>query len=166
MGITLLRPKTPRIISGSEFHPWAGLVRIAIRDERTGRVKLFVGHNLITDVGKDYLAGMLAGLHSVGIVYMALGSSSTAPASADIRLGAEFFRKAITTQAQTAGTKNLLSRTYVASYEANTAISEIGWYAGPAASGTTDSGVLIARVLYSHTKLVTESLQVDRTDQF
>lgn len=166
MGIQLIKPIQNRRTSGIETHPWQGLIRVMVRDESTGRMRVQVFPNTICNVGKDYLAGMLAGLNSVGITYMALGTSGTAPTAADTKLGVEVFRKAMTKQTQTGGTQNLLTTTYVASYEGNVAIAEIGWFAGPTASGTTDSGILIAHVLYSHTKINTESLQVDRTDQF
>ncbi len=42
-------------------------------------------------------------------------------------------------------------------------IQEVGWFAGSAATGVANSGVMVARGLYAHTKLASESIQVDFT---
>lgn len=163
-----------RRLRGVEQHAWRGHIRLAIQPvQRMGGIDVPVGlarivrfDNAIMSVGKDYLAGMLAGLNTTGITYVALGNSSAAVTTAQTQLGSETFRKQITKQTQTVGTNNLDTTTYIASFEANAQIQEIGWFAGPTATGTANTGIMIARVLYSHLKAATESIQIDRVDQF
>ncbi len=142
---------------------WTGTFQIVIEGQ-TRRQTINLS-NLITDAGLNYMRDLLDGVVNppTEIGYIALGSSSTAPANGDIKLGAEFFRKAVTKQ-EIPATGQVQTTCYVAPYEANQQIQEIGVFAGPAASATPDSGVLIARVLWSHLKTELESLQIVRTD--
>lgn len=142
---------------------WEGTFQIVIElPTRRQTVQL---RNLITDAGLNYIRDLLDGSVNppTQIQYIALGSSNTAPAAGDVKLGNEVFRKQVTKQ-ELPGTGQVASTVYIAPYEANQQVEEIGVYAGPAASATKDSGVLIARVLWSHLKTETESLQIVRTD--
>lgn len=142
---------------------WKGRVRFVVR--RSGRAgQEVVVENLITDAGKALLAQALRdGAALPEITYVAVGSSSTAPAAGDTQLGTETFRKAVTSQAQGAGTNQTVTTAYIAPAEAVGQIEEVGWFAG-SASGTANSGTLVARVLYSKLKDALESIQIERTD--
>ena len=121
-------------------------------------------HNLITTVGLGMLIDLMDGGIADGeIKYMGVGSDNTAPALADTTLGTETFRKAMTTQTQPTAT-SLLSTVYVSPSEAVGVIEEIGWFAGVGAGAGADTGIMIARVLYSRVKTTLESLQIERTD--
>lgn len=143
---------------------WLGEFQIAIlspNERKVVRIK-----NLITDAGLNYFIDLLRGAIGppIGIRYVALGTSNTQPSTTDVKLGNEFFRKAITKQ-ETIGTGQLQSTWYIAPFEANDVqIEEIGIFAGPDATSTKDSGILVARVLWQHTKNQLESLQIVRTD--
>lgn len=142
---------------------WEGTFQIVVTSPtRRQTVQL---RNLITDAGLNYIRDLLDGSINppTQIQYIALGSSNTAPAAGDTALGNEFFRKQVTKQ-ELPGTGQVASTVYVAPYEGNAQIEEIGVYAGPDASGETDTGILIARVLWSHAKTELESLQIVRTD--
>lgn len=118
----------------------------------------------LTDVGRNMMRDARRGLvTNLAIAYVAIGTSSTAPTAADTQLGAEVFRKALTsTSAPSTGTGTFTL--YLAPGDAvSVGINEVGWFAGSGASGTANSGVMIARGLYAHTKLASESIQVDFT---
>lgn len=116
----------------------------------------------LTDVWRnlkrDAARGLASDLH---IKYVAIGTSSAAPAASDTQLGAEVFRKAMTRDDDGAADGEALFTLYLSPQDANgVVIGEVGWFAGADASDTANSGVLVARGLYSHTKAATESLQV------
>jgi hypothetical protein len=119
--------------------------------------------NIITDDGKDLMAEALRDASAQPeITWVALGNDATTPVAGDSLLGGEVFRKQMTSQAA-GGTGVSLSLVYIAPGEANEQLEEIGWFAGPA-TGSADSGILIARVLFSRLKDNLESLQIERTD--
>jgi hypothetical protein len=107
----------------------------------------------------------LRGVADAEIKYVALGTNATVPANGDIKLGTEVFRKAVTKD-EAPGTGQAKTICYVAPFEANQAIQEIGWFAGTSASSTPNSGIMVARVLFARTKNELESWQVERTDTF
>lgn len=114
----------------------------------------------ITNAGLNLLRDARRGLITdTSIKYLAVGTSSTAPAATDTQLGAEVFRKALTSSANGAAAGEGLYTIYLAPQDVvGVVIAEVGWFAGSSASGTANSGVLVARALYSHTKTATESI--------
>ena len=122
-------------------------------------------HNLLMSVGKNMFRDALKGaVTDLQIKRLGIGGTNTAPAVGQTTLFSEFFRKAITSRADGA-TGVLVSTTYIAPYEANTPkIEELAWFAGVDATDTTDSGIMIGRVLYSRQKTELESLQIERAD--
>ncbi len=146
---------------------WGGTFQIIIETpEGPGKRRVINLKNLITDAGLNYLAQLLNGVINAPteIRYFAFGTSNVAPAATDIKLGNEVFRKVVTKQ-ERPGTGQLVTTVFVASYElVGTAVAEIGIFAGPTATATANSGVMLARVLYSRTKTALESWQVQRTD--
>jgi hypothetical protein len=145
-----------------EKNCWQGKVRITIfRDGQI--ISLTELKNLITDAGLNLLISALAGENDATIKYIALGNDGSTPTNSDTKLGNEFFRKPITKQET--GLGSIITTTYIAPGEANIyTVKEIGWFAGENATSTKDSGVLIARVLYTHAKNEKESLVIERTD--
>lgn len=143
---------------------WEGTFQIIIEGPEKRQVINL--HNMITDAGLNYMAQLLDGVINAPteIRYIAFGTSNVAPAAGDIKLGNEVFRKAVTKQ-ERPGTGQLVTTVFVASYEMlGTAVAEIGVFAGPDATDAANSGVMIARVLFSRTKTALESWQVQRTD--
>lgn len=142
---------------------WSGRIRVTAR-YRDGSVDVDEFDNLITDAGRDLLRDALLAGTNADIVYVALGASTQTPAATDTSLIDERFRKVVTKQERN-GTGSVITTVYVAPAEANDfIIEEIGWFAGSDATDATNSGVMIARVLYSRDKTDLESLQIDRTD--
>ncbi len=120
-------------------------------------------HNLITDAGLSALAGALGGIDLAGgITWIAVGDGTTTPSPGDTALANETFRKGFTAHNLTG--PSMRTHLYLAPADAVGQISEIGWFTGPEASATANSGILLARVLYSHTKTALESVTIQRTD--
>lgn len=145
---------------------WKGFFRLIIFG--TAGFETVLLPNRITDAGLNYLRDLLDGTilsSDTAIKYVAMGSSNTPPADGDTKLGNEIFRKVVTKQ-ELPGVGQLKTICYIAPYEACQQIEEIGVFAGPDAASTKDSGVLIARVLYSRLKTNLESWQVERTDSW
>jgi hypothetical protein len=148
---------------------WIGQWELVITDTKTGKVKSteVIKPNLITDAGLNMMRDLLRGTITDGkIKYVALGDGATAPAVGQTKLVNERFRKIVTSQnpdAVTAG--KLYTEVYISDVEGNGfTCEEMGWFAGAGASGSTDSGIMVARVLYSKEKSATESWTIRRTD--
>ena len=109
------------------------------------------GHNLFRDAAQ--------GAANPKITYAALGTSSTAPTTGDTKLGAEVFRKKVATYSTTGTTGEVLVWLYVAPGDAvGVNIQEVGFFGGSGATNAANSGVMVARGLYSHTKTNLESI--------
>lgn len=145
---------------------WHGRIRVIARD-LDGRVEVDEFDNLITNAGKNMVRDFLDGTITDGAVkYVELGSGTTAPAVGQTALVTPQFRKLVTQQTLP-GTGQVRTVVYIAPGEATGfTIQEIGWFAGAAATATTGSGIMIARVLYTRAKTQLESLQIERTDTF
>lgn len=105
----------------------------------------------ITDAGVNLMRAANAGANTDIITYVALGSSNTAPAASDTKLGNEVFRKAVTSY-----TNGLTGEILVTGYFSSTDavgvnIAEIGFFGGVNASSAANSGTLIAHGLYTLT---------------
>lgn len=116
----------------------------------------------LTDAGANLRRDAMRGnATDIKIKYVAVGTSSTAPSSSDTTLGAEVFRKAVTSSADGGSAGESTFTVYLAPGDAvGEVIAEVGWFAGADASGTSGTGVLVARGLYSHTKTDQESINV------
>ena len=114
----------------------------------------------ITDAGRNLYRDGNSGANTPLISYVAIGTNNTAPTTADIKLGSETFRKAVTSYAN-GTTGQIYINLYLAPGDVvGVAIKEVGFFGGNSASIAANSGVLVARGLYTHTKLNTESIQV------
>ena len=116
--------------------------------------------NLITTLGLNTLIAALRG-GAATINYVAWGNGNTAPALSDVAIDNENGRKQIT-KAEAGDDGENITTCYLAPYEANGQIEEIGWFVDGTAEA--DSGTLIARVLYSHENTYSESILIERTD--
>lgn len=114
----------------------------------------------ITNAGVNMLRDATRGANNPLISYVALGTSSTTPAATDTQLGAEVFRKPVTSYTNVT-TGELLVTGYFSSTDAvGINIAEIGFFGGASASAVANSGVLIAHGLYTlSSKTNVEALQ-------
>ena len=149
-------------ITIAERSLWIGNVRIVVR--RAG-LQAQVTHltNLVTDVGKGVLAEALRTASAAPeITWVAGGGNATAPAAGDTTLYDENGRRQVTAQSVGASINQTITTVYLGPNDANGQINELGWFAD--ASSAKDSGILIARVLYSKLKDEEEAIQIERTD--
>lgn len=119
----------------------------------------------VTNAGKNLLRSGRSGVDNPKVTYIALGTGNTAPSASDTKLVSETFRKKITSYTN-GGTGEILANGYIAPTEAvGVVIAEVGYFGGNSATSAANSGILIARGLYSHVKTATESLtlQFDET---
>lgn len=147
-------------------------VRVTVRDLKgniTEQVTLKnVITNLLFNLYRDALAGDWGNILDAKIKHIAIGDDDTAPAVTDTTLGNEVFRVAITDE-DVSVIGQYTSIFYLAPDEAIGAIEELGWFVGTgsndwAAGAGKDTGTLIARVLWPHTKTAVESIQFERVD--
>ncbi len=139
-------------------------VNVAVHVISHGEVETYYYHNLKTNAYLNLLRDAATGAVSdVKVKYMAWGTDTTSPSSSDTKLGGEAGRKQVTRTVNNS-TGVCTVTTVINSIEANgVAIGEFGLYAGAGASSSKDSGVLVARVVWTppHTKNELESIQVD-----
>ena len=146
---------------------WHLNVRITVRDLSGNIIEQVEKKNLIVNVGLNMVRDVLAGDVTDGeIKVIGIGTDATAPAVGQTQLIAEVFRKARTSDSKPA-VGQYESVWYIAPAEAVVNIREVGFFAGAAALvGTPNSGIMIARILYSRNKTALESIQFERLDSF
>src|SRR5678816_1538966 len=95
----------------------------------------------LTDAGRNMVRDARRGLVSdLAVKYVAVGTDATAPAAGNVQLGAETFRKALTTSSSPSTGVSLLTLYLAPGDAAGTGIQEVGWFAGVGATGTANSG--------------------------
>jgi hypothetical protein len=113
----------------------------------------------ITNAGLNLIRDGMKGADNSLISYVALGTGNTSPTTSDTSLQTEVFRKAVTSYVN-GSTGEITIILYIAPNDAiGVVIAEIGFFGGNSASSAANSGVLLARGLYSHTKTNLESIQ-------
>ena len=141
-------------------------VKITVRDFDGNILDIQEHRNLLTTDGFNMVRdGLYGDVVDLQTKYMAVGDDSTAPVIADSTLGNETFRKIATSRSKPADAQVQFTL-YLDPTEAIGTIEEIGWFAGAAAGAGADSGIMIARVLYSRVKTGAESITVERIDTF
>lgn len=147
----------------NEVQGWHGQFDVYIKSGDDWQHEATI-NNTITNSGLNLLREALRGtITDAQIKYIAVGTSSAAVTVSDTQLGAEIFRKPV--YSRTAGTNGVLvTIAILEDSEAVANIQEIGIFAGSTASATTNSGIMISRILYSRNKTNLESVQIQRTD--
>lgn len=114
----------------------------------------------LTNVGLNLIRDALVGaVSNIKISYVALGTGGSAPNAAQSTLDHEVYRKAVTGYTSGSVPGEAIITMYLAPGDAiNIGIKEFGFYAGKA-TALLNSGTLVARGLYNHTHLNTESIQ-------
>jgi hypothetical protein len=116
----------------------------------------------ITNAGLDLVRDALNGVAGINlkITYIALGTGTQGTPATATQLAAEVFRKQITSYANGAAHGEGIINGYISPQDSvGTVISEVGYFAG-AATGTANSGTLVAYSPYSHTHTNAESIQL------
>ncbi len=121
----------------------------------------------VTDAGVGLLRDGAKGATNPQLLYVAVGTSNTTPTAADTKLGNEVFRKKTTSYTNGASPGEVIAALYLTPTDAvGVDIEEVGVFGGSTATSHANTGVLLARGLYSHNpKTAVESLtlQVDLT---
>lgn len=104
----------------------------------------------MTNAGLNLLRDGTSGANNAKITYVALGTSSTAPAVTDTLLGAETFRKAVSTYTNGTTGEILVSMYLGPNDDIGGNIQEVGFFGGNTASASPNTGVLLAHGLYAH----------------
>lgn len=115
-----------------------------------------------TTVGLNLERDGKSGAGNPKVFYIALGTGNSTPAAGNTTLDNEVLRKAIVTFGN-GGTGAITSQIYIEPTEAvGYTIAEVGIFGGDSASATANSGVLLARGLYSptHLKAANESMVI------
>lgn len=136
-----------------------GEFNIYINGKHVKRLK-----NRIMDAALTAYASCLLGATTdIEIKYLALGTGTTPVTNADVSMSAELFRTADTSL--TASAVGVIESSFIVqAAEAVGTIEEIGIFAGSGATGTADTGTLLARALWHHEKTNSEELTITRTD--
>lgn len=135
-----------------------GNVKLISENKETGKMTTQIVHNVSCDVGMESLASRLVGASKGQVTYLAVGTSTSTPASTDTTLGTELERKQISVRTSSGDTATF--RTFFNTTEANGTLKEIGLF-GDDATGTVDSGTLFAHASVDKMKTSSETLTID-----
>lgn len=119
--------------------------------------------NAIMNTGLNHICELLAGTVTGGYTYHAIGTSTVAVSSTQSALVAEGYRQPFSKK-ERSSTGELKSYSYINPDDGNIAIEEIAVFAGASATTAANSGAMVSRALWSHTKTSSESIYFVRTD--
>lgn len=120
--------------------------------------------NTITKLCNDELVkGLYGSLCDIQIAYLAIGTGNTIPTRDDTTLETEVFRTSVVSN-ERSDYGQVLSDFTIFDTDYSGTIEEIGIFGGSTAGAGTDTGTLIARVLWSYTKSSSEELYFQRID--
>ncbi len=159
--------KLRRNFSGIVEH--SATIHIAVVNDRGDTLSFMKMQNMIMNTIKDDMSSLLAnpsGTVDYQLRYIALGNGTTALAPSQTQLVTEQFRKAL--QSVSHDTVGIVtSYVYIKANEAYTfTTKEIGWFYGPTANNSPNTGRMIGRVLYDRAKTSHEGLQITRIDTY
>lgn len=137
----------------------SGMYDIRINGRRAARIK-----NMITNAGLAAMAKAMAGIDSLEVKYLAIGSSSAAVAATQTKLGNETGRFAVASRGASGAVATTVFN--ILAGEGIGQIEELGIIVGDDATGEADTGTLLSRVLWSHDKSNSEEITITRTDTF
>jgi hypothetical protein len=141
-----------------------GKAEFIFTNVKTGEIRWFEEHNVITTVGKNSWAAGIIGTNNKAIItYCALGTGATAPAAGDIKLQTEIFRKLVSVRTSSANVATI--ETFFTIAEGNGSLKEAGLF-GDDASATVDSGTLFSHIAINRTKTSSDTLTLRWTITF
>lgn len=141
-------------------HGFTGAVKFIFKNVKTGEEDVIHILNVFVHAGKSGLARRLANQEAEygRITYMAVGTGAGVPASSDVAMFTELFRKAISV---TSVNSNVVTfTTFFATAEANGTLTEAGLW-GDLATSTAGSGTLYAHTAVARTKTSNDTLTVE-----
>lgn len=143
---------------------WQGKFFITISNSKIGSVEnIELNNQIITGRFSD-IVNVLAGLTpNLQIRYLAVGTGTNAVTGTETQLQTEVYRTPVTTTNNPSNgvlytTFNILETEYVGQIE------EVGIFCGTSATPTANTGILLARLLWSHNKTSGEKINFRRRD--
>lgn len=141
-----------------------GSIRMALGDKDGNLIKEYIFENLLVTVGRAWVLGQLESVNIVTsqtISFLAIGSGTNAPTTADTGLNNEVTRIAIGTFSTTNLTANPPSwqaQCSFATNQANTTLAEVGLF------NSTSGGTMLAHATYaSFVKATSNTLNISYT---
>lgn len=137
-----------------------GKYTFILENIHTREKRVIVAENLITTIGKGWIASRLAQTGTpadIKITHSALGTNTATPSASDTQLGTEVYRKAVAS-ATSSNNVAYLSAYYTATEVVGT-FKEAGMFIN--ASGTANSGTLFSKVGIDITKSNVETLTIN-----
>lgn len=128
-----------------------GRTRLIVSDPKTGKiVRIIKGKNIVCTAGKQQIGDMLIDVadYDTGLTYQAIGTGTTVPTAADIKLTTEANRKVFTNKARI-GIEIIFS-TFFTAAQCTYNIKEAGVFGHSTAGGDADSGIIMSHWLVSY----------------
>lgn len=144
-----------------------GKYKVTIRNVRTGEIRHEYINNRLTDLYLNNVVSMLYSQYvtNFNIKYMAFGTSNIAVSNDNTRLSWEVYRVIPTLNSYRSDTGQVTTLFTLTENELNgTDIEEIGIFCGDSATSTEDTGLLLSRILWKHTKTADEEIIFTRID--
>lgn len=150
-------------VNGDDRFIISGKVRFILTDVKTGKTEISRWYkNLMPTAGRQAVGrrlGNIALKANEGMVtYGAVGTGTTAPNAADVKLETEICRKLVASADYSANVVNI--RTFFATSEAVGDLKEFGLF-GEEASAVVDTGTLFQHVAIDRTKTDTKTLTIE-----
>ena len=98
--------------------------------------------NLVVDIGKDWMAGMISGAGNP-MTHIATGTSVVPAAAGDLALGTELFRKSVVVSGGDVTDNVIVFEVTLVAGEATGALTEVGLFNAPSA------GIMAARSVFA-----------------
>jgi hypothetical protein len=142
-----------------------GSLRIVLGDPDGKMIEERIVHNVVVTQGRSWVLGQLQSVNSQAQVigWMAIGTSTTAPATSDTLLGSEITRIAVgtwVTSTLTANPPNWQAQASFATNQGNTTLGEVGLFNTSSANAST----LLAHATFtSFSKTTSNTLTISYT---
>ena len=145
---------------------WSGQWQIQVKDAQTGEIRRDETlNNHIMNTSLEAMSKTLMGTApDIAIQQLAIGTDSTPVTDSQTGLITEAYRTSMVVTAIYSATGKIQTEFYLTSTEGNMAIEEIGIFGGTAATTASDTGTLLSRILWSHTKTSSEEISFIRVD--
>lgn len=143
---------------------WQGHFDIKIKENDKIKEEYSID-NRITNTALDAIINILDNIDpDLNIKFIAIGTDSTPLNDNDTQLGNEIFRSQFLTSdndavGQFTTTFAILDNEAVATWE------EIGIFCGDSATSSTNTGIMLSRILFNRTKTSLEEIDITRIDK-
>ena len=145
---------------------WSGLFCIKKINKKTGEVTEKQFKNQITSVALDAMINVLDNIDpNLDIKWLAVGTGTGALDPTDTTLGTEIFRTDVDTSNNDATGQFTTTFTILDTDSgADATWAELGVFCGDSATSSSDTGIMLTRILIDETKTSSEEFQFTRQD--